>query len=779
MVFSWSFVLQGKIKDTVWDYSGKIRKLYKTPLGNVFKFQLSDQAPWTYFSEKKIRYAFNGKVYAMEYELPDWSEREDYNYMVIELSVRLFPAVSKIKNPNVHIGFGISSKENFLAKTYEDLMWMDELHSGCTTSGYAFANCDRCHGRTITRIKSKPSIDYLTSGSETPYYEPEKYRFVFSRTISDGAISLYCTSCKKVKNAYRFVIFVPRPQDRSSTMDVENPRKYIELSNPTISFSKTHPDKPADDDKKTVLHSVLVTPMEYPYESYPIPEKKVSRLDNPDHQFACALKLQKHDPVQAQKMFEELGDSKSRHVFAMYKAGIGYWRGIGVKPDLRKAENNLKDAANYGLCKALAAYQVIHLENLPVERRIGRSPELRTIRKNLAVLSRPKFDTELSFIARLLRVQRYYRDIPEAKDAKNQLMEAIDLSGKIVLNAAKVYPEITECPAYYLAGGLMYNEVAEAMFKKGAKAGSIECELEVMRLRAEAGKLGESDFTEETDLKYADYPLYYILKSAVKNGKTGEMAKLFSRKLKMKPGPGEFDVTAAVLYDFYTRNFRNSKYLLLNGDSAKLDTLALAERKLDAAIINEDPVALYLLGLEYYRGIHAGLRTRGNNRTMQLYRAAALFRKAAEKGHLKARYMEILTELDRSSIAQSNWIDKLKELRKLNYGPAWRLTGEILEKRQGRTSKYRDQILGSYRRAAKLGDNSANRTLALFLYRGFKRRDYTKYKDGQLIISKDLDIIQAAKLWQKYIHNDCVKRCNNPFDYFSSYLKNDPVDKVE
>ncbi|MDD3117981.1 MAG: SEL1-like repeat protein [Victivallales bacterium] len=798
-----------------WEMSAGIKELYDTPLGTVYQLPYSDKAPWGRFHERGLTSEkLSGQLVTLECELPDFPDDDDSQYMIVEFSVRVFPAISRVKNPNLHLGVGVANWEGVKAGGYKDIIWMDELHSGCSMSGYHVDKCPLCG--VLCYGHSSP-MSYLNAASKTPYYEPEKYRFVFScfsiwEEKNHGAINLRCPSCEQKRPAHRFVIFIPQPSRSSVAFDKDPPRTIIEVSEPGVYFSATHPDAPKDDSvatkKKTILFPVKVLPRHYPYGSYELPSQKMIRQDNPDQLYAYALKLQQYDPPRAQQLFEKLSGRKFEHVLAMYKAGFGYWRGIGVAPDWAKAEVLLKKAAGYGLPQAVAALAEIRLTRLPVEVRLGLPNYGPELQKKINHTCIPKFGDELSFVCRLLRLMPR-NELLEINGPKNQLMAAISRTGNltvtardITVTARDIYPEITATGAFYLAAGnaiaARKPEEAGRLFAAGAKMGNRSCELELLRLQVEKQKLPPSYFTPETDLKYGDYPLYYLLQYAVKNKQPLAIEQKVEDWKKHGAHAADLPTVLVFLYDFYTRDFRNSKSKIFLGiPSGKLEPVILmgedgqrrkvipahdifsraktivamlmvANRQLENIARQGDRDALYLLGLQYLNGQRTGLSSIGDSDHLEKINAANFFRAAAKKGHLKAGFMAIKMAFESNGVVHKEWLEQLAPYRDLNYGPAWLLSAQIEEKLAGKNPKDAGKIMATYHQAAALGANYANYCLGDIFYHRVKT--HTGIQDDKLVVSSDPNMVKALEYWREFQKNDENERAQDPFDYYYSAI---------
>ena len=80
-----------------WKTNGAVTKLYDTPVGEVFKFSLSPR-----FSN--LDRSINDKaIHSIQFELFKNSKERDemLRFIVMDLKIRVFPARSKIKNPNL------------------------------------------------------------------------------------------------------------------------------------------------------------------------------------------------------------------------------------------------------------------------------------------------------------------------------------------------------------------------------------------------------------------------------------------------------------------------------------------------------------------------------------------------------------------------------------------------------------------------------------------------------------------------------------------------------
>jgi TPR repeat protein len=300
------------------------------------------------------------------------------------------------------------------------------------------------------------------------------------------------------------------------------------------------------------------------------------------------------------------------------------------------------------------------------------------------------------------------------------------------------------------------NKEALKIFEYGAKLGSLDCALESMHCRARLGDIGIGEFTTEEDVRFADYPLYYMLRYMVRNPDAPGVKEFLAQKYedarkiwRQKPVPwNNFLLGAEALYQYFNYGFDTAAYRTY---WKKSDDLTKAFKYLDKAAEKNIVPALYLSGKQYLEG----RRSKGRLDTGKV-RGLELLERADNAGHLKSRYLLIKNQFENQNNADKEFMKKLSPLRKADSANAWLLSTDIYAKLNKYNKKNVQNIINGYRRTASLGGHRAWDRLARFYYYG-------------KLVPKDKD--KAAKCWKKFIELDKNDRNQDFDDIFWSEIK--------
>ena len=795
-----------------WKINGAVKKLYDTPLGEVFKFSASSR-----FSrfDRKI---FDKQINSIQFELfKNSKEREEVRrFIVIDLKIRVFPASSEVKNPSLSFSFTRSMNAANSIKKYGNI-------NGISSNLYTKKNArKRTHIWRLPQVTNAKRInnDLLISQESghiglksLPAYETISMRFIVD-TNQDGFISSNTNERLFIQRHHEFF-----PNKRYPVYSFgiliekcrEKRRFIVEFSRPKITFTDNETDLPELEPVK---------PEKYPYSGYvrmykesKKKKRNLKRLDNPDAIYGHALNLlEGKDLVEGIKLLRYIA-KKHEHILAMNQLGICYWRGIGVKADNKEAVKWFRSAGKYDLQDALAYGGALSLKRASkpyigehdkknIYYALNHIEEYKNVGKHstsvlFAILNQIfAKDTRVGgiavhersaklayWIAKNNRLRDFYKNsIYEdkgiaPKDAgmtnehiKNKYYDIRNLfglswhvpDGNVSQKAIDDAVEANFPAAIYFKGQLLIAKSkkteresavkqALSLFERGEKLGDLECAIEVLHSKARLGQLSTVDFNAENFARFFDHPLYYLLQYIVKNPNLAGAKEFLNRDYRAARRIWRKKLTA-----------KNNFLLALEGIYQYYHYGAdTAMYRIYYGDIHDIKVAYKHLNAAVKANIQDAIYLKGVYYLNKKYNSFAgmrsgdisagtdLLRKIAPK-NIKAQYYLIKNDFYNNKRMDKKWLKQLKPLRDLNFPDAWMLSSDIFARSyQGNAAK-RKKVIAIYKKAAVLGCVRAWDRLAM-LY----------YKNGRGNAS---DRAAAEKYWKMFLEADKKQRRNDPFD---------------
>ena len=307
-------------------------------------------------------------------------------------------------------------------------------------------------------------------------------------------------------------------------------------------------------------------------------------------------------------------------------------------------------------------------------------------------------------------------------------------------------------------------EEALELFEQGGKLGSLACELEALHCCARSGKLKPEDFTAALEVKFADYPLYYMLRYMVRNPDAPGVKEFLAQKYetarqlwRQKPSHwSDFLLGAEALYQYFNYGFDTAYYRIY---WQKTEDLTKAFAYLDSAAKANIVPAMYLAGKQYIEGVRRKTRIdTGDTVGMEL------LSRASKAGHIKAQYLLLKKRFESRYYPKDEWLRLLSSARKAGSADAWLLSTDIYAKIHNYSPNYSKNVLNGYERAAKLGCHLAWDRLARIYYYG-KGVPESKEK--------------AAQYWEKFVKRDREIRSQDINDLYWEKCEKPVIEKYD
>ncbi|UDQ99051.1 hypothetical protein AAEX28_02960 [Lentisphaerota bacterium WC36G] len=855
-----------------WISTKGVKKLYETPLGHLYKFEKIHVDDFCLPTIKRaLDYNSEKNLPTLQFELyKNRKDKEKFKrYIVVDIKLRMFPAIDKEEDPSLHFDFfstKLGANNSYKNKNFEHFSF---LSTNIPTPHFKFPPYSIISNVNLNNIKSIP---IMYAKNKTHYclyaYRPVNVRLIFDTFCKDKSIlgkkmfnakpmeviektyfnsintnggvdvypnfTLFDNSGQFIIRSLGFLLEAPPIYSvgRRFIYKLPQPRQYIELADPVIYTT---------DEKEDLQLLPVVKTTEYPYESYTLkykPDetneqryKRIRKLDNPDEIYAHALKyLEGLNLVYGAKLMKQLAKNEN-HALAMLQYGICYLHGYGVKKNIYEACKWFKKAKDFGVQDAFAYFHFTKM--LIYNRPFLRETESAFLIKQYNNMTR-KDDTatkfsptysqqfyhnrllnpvakfchetnnELKLISEVLRFVGFFKNMVYLEF--DPIQKTIDINrkskdGKIInsfvnismydkrsfgftinhldpnrqTNEKYLNSYIAEAifkkykynkPSYYLLKGHskinlglsssknFEKAVKDALvdFKLGAKINdNKDCLLEIMHCQARLGELTIEDFTEQTDVKFGDYPLYYLLKFAVKNPEYPGIKEFLTRKnydarmiwLKRNKTLDKYLIALEGLYVYYHYGFFIHKHHSLKAKHYQKD-LDKVFQFLKIAADENIPEAMYLR-------ISLIMQKKYNSIVFndQSFKVTEILNKLVKQKHKLAIYHQVRLQFEKTFSNKQMLID-LQPLLKMNYAPAWVLASKIYHKMNKGNPKKMPKIINFYRKSAKLGANSANNDLG-YIYSNLKGEKY----DGK-----------AAEHWKEFVRNDVLKRY---YEYYESH----------
>ena len=802
-----------------WKIKNSVRKLYDTPLGAVYRFELTEY--FDCYPTKKAPQECT--VHHLAFDMPvNYKNRKPkYRFLVIEFTIRTFPAISGNSNPQLRFSLFRSFSQADSISTNFDINGIREY--GHSNTGYLSNSFEE------SPKKSRKPLFIVYGNKYMPYYEPVKCRLIFDNK-KYSVYSVNYNGWKRIDyhlendNIYplgnSYGICIQKPIGKTKTW----PRKYLEISPPKITMTNN------ENDLKELPPLVYSS---YNFSTVNLETTKIRRIKNPDIIYACALELLVgKDLPEGLKLMKKAADEE--HILAMYQLGICYLRGIGTEKKFKKAFKWFKRAAKYHLPEALAMLSQLAFENNrsvyihdSSKKVISKSrnafvPEVKLDNYNTGgdpknenlIITHQLYSTNCTrfgvnlhpklalWNARSSFAKKYYKNIlpPDLKDeekitknnyqtwtrAKVKRYKKIDKFEKMeeeevpksfakrsFSRGSPKYPwkKFYEIRNLNISGGgqafldtaldanyppaILYQgrlkveserNIKEALriFKKGASLGSLECALEALHCRVRLKDIIISEFTPDLDVKFADFPLYYMLKymtdnpdaPGVKEYLNLEYSKAREIWRKADTPWNNFLLGSEILYSYFNFGFDTCRYRIY---WQQTNELSQAFDYLQKAAASKISPALYLMGKIHLNG------TKCKNRLETgIGMAIELLTKAEKTGHINAKVLLTRIKLSNNNYPDKSIIQYLSSARKADSGEAWMLTTDAFAANFKTNKKYEKLVVKGYLKAAKLGCHQA-----------YNRLGYIYYK-GMYPILKDLK--KAEKYWSLFVKYDKIQR---------------------
>ena len=311
---------------------------------------------------------------------------------------------------------------------------------------------------------------------------------------------------------------------------------------------------------------------------------------------------------------------------------------------------------------------------------------------------------------------------------------------------------------------------AMTVFKRGVEMNNdADCALEILQCKLRLDKIKKADFTKEIYYKYADYPLYYLLRYAVKNPRNLAMKEFLKcnyetaiAMLEKKKTTENIFLQAAIGLYFYhhlDKMYYYSRAIIADYNPITLSRLAPKPDyytitslkntflKLDKAITRNHNDAMYLKSL-------LELDRKYSLRARELFIGEndQLLRRIVNKNHPMALYKFIELSMRKTKcFVRPQWLKQLKPLRDAKHAGAWLLTGDILVQTRGINEKNRPPLINIYEKALKYGSLEALDRIAKVYYNSNKEN----------ILEK------STPYWKEYMVKVNEQRKYDEFDFYS------------
>lgn len=736
-----------------WTETGKVKKLYDTPLGAVYRFSLSNSYQCTpYSTAGSSARIINGNRHKnncsctlcernrhgiagiLQFNVKK-ARGKDKRFVVLDFKVRSFPALTNEKTAEHQFQVVRSDKS--------------KLRSDCSDiTGILYLSSKKTF--TMSTTYRLPS-NFWNVKAEGVYYrpnfEPYTYRIIFDTKTGKNLTV--------IRNERSMISLQPETPISSSQPieintlgiiaqnrggDSKYRRQILEISPPTIYCF----------DSPQSLSSLPDTPVEsYPYSAYSLTNGKKDSVSsggewrqlknhkNPDLQYAYALRLLYGNDPQPSHAVELLESAiREDHVLANYQLGLCYYRGYGVEPDYRKADKYLEIAERYGYQPA-NTLRALMLWNQKFRPKfvIGKPWEKQMVKAldfwdgSYCQMHDPYALVTIFYDLGSFQIleaspkrlglahwwTQYKITNKNLSDPATPVLEELDnliRSGYRPACLTKaMFLQYLNAPA---------KEIVEPL-RLGARLGDPECEVMLLEMEAKIGILNSAEFTPEKQLRLGEYPQYLLLSFAMNNPNFPGVVEFLkfeknharARQIWEQTDNAEARYLLGLLE--WTVAFPYSK--MHGAIPDKKQTMKFEERikagdagfkYLKAAARKGVPEAMYLVARQYSLGDFptddAFLdeeRARQEGR-VQMKRAAAV-------GQLNARFHVLesaINDSDASINKMPQYLTEIEEFINLNHAPAYLLKARIL----GRMK--RPEAADAYHAAEKQGVHDALRFLA-------------------------------------------------------------------
>ena len=313
--------------------------------------------------------------------------------------------------------------------------------------------------------------------------------------------------------------------------------------------------------------------------------------------------------------------------------------------------------------------------------------------------------------------------------------------------------------------GRLYAEVwgktqeALEIFEDGEKLGSTACALDALHCRLRLGKLKPEDFTEDQDVKFADYPLYYMLRYMRDNPDAPGVKEFLAKRYedarqiwrKTPTSWNNFLLGAEALYQYFNYGFDTAYYRIY---WEKTGELTKAIEYIDKAAKENIIPAVYLSGKQHVDGVCCRTRMEMKNSAKGV--GIELLSRAGKAGHIKAQYLLVKHYFESKHFIDKKWLKQLKPARDADLGDAWMLSTDIYAKLQNFRYSCGKNVVKGYTKAAELG-----------CYRAWDRLARLYYYGKCVPENKE----KAEEYWKKFIKCDEKIRSQDLNDFYWPKIK--------
>ncbi|MDR0931867.1 MAG: hypothetical protein LBM70_02470 [Victivallales bacterium] len=796
-----------------WVETGNVKKLYDTPLGAVYRFSLSSTyLCQPYSSDLVVKY--RGKINYKKESSSGGSQQEgvkfsgvlqfnfgkkrlkDKRFVVIDFKVRAFPAVEKKETADFQFQL-LRSGEEKLHDRYKTVNGILDLHNRKLPW---FSTSFR---QLSDFWKTETSGYYYT-----PLFEPYSYRIIFDTrtgknlTVNNNGLKMIITKPEELIDS-RSPIEIKTFGIVAQSFGSKYRRQVLEFSPPKVyRFNSAE-----------LLDALPeLTVKAYPYAGYALRDsrnrpaaaedefRQVKRNNNPDLQYAYALRLLYGDNAQPSQAIELLERAaKEDHVLANYQLGVCYYRGYAVEMDYRKADRYLKIAENYGYTPAtiLRMLLIWNQKNRPrfaykkpwaekMKRMFMYNPSFchahdphayRGIFTGVGDLSEreisPKSFARGDWAAKYLHLKEVFTD------ARERTLKELD---ELIQSGYRP-------GALQLAMFLQWNRASDfeiaAALKRGVDMGDRETEIMYLEWQARLKKLDASAFTLLKQLQFGFYPQYLLLEFAMKNPDFPGVAEFLQFKNDHAEAKRIWQATDkpearyllgllewTVAFPYWNMHgvipVQIEEESIEDGKDSRPVTELDRQRRYEMRSIPADvgfkylkeaakqgvPNAMYLIARQYSLADFPIGDTIDDEERSKI-EGHLLMKRAAEAGQLNARFELLKTVVEDSTTSINKipqYLPEVEEFIKLDYSPAYLVKARILDKMG------RKDAPEAYLRAARKGEREAWRLLAL-----------------KAAAQKQMKI--ADEFWSDYIRADREFRQQDRYDVFYPEIKIDIKEK--
>ena len=681
-----------------WEPGNGVKKLYDTPLGAVYSFHGSAPTLESGFSfwgvqtqsaqgRRRKNAARQSDVAAVAYPLQlklfrsdTESAKKTRRYLVVEFRLRQFPVEQDpgmelflFASPDLYGITDLARAIYFISPFFSVKQEAHELDRLI----YSRTTFLRFQGSFQRDRKKKIPLRIPDLRSRGPF-ELFHCRIIFDTSNENSRFCALNLDGETIHVATRG-LYDPVPGDtiRSIGFIVSAGRK-----NSTV-WEISAPDVALVEHLEDLENLPALSRESYPYEKYPaLPADKLGKSRNPDGLYAQALRLlngegKTADFVQGVELLEKA--ERKNHLPARYLLALCHLRGAGVKKDLRKAENYLKNCVKYRYGKAIAT----HLMMLQAQKNSsGRSVKSKSplSEEELAHFHCQMPDGVTSALLQNRKVD--FSGSPDvAWNPKLALLAALhgakNASGLLDYAVKANYPPALAVLAHNAAPG-RYGEMIRALEEEKIQAHPM-CRLELLRLKTLSGTAVKKDF-ENQPVELWEHPLFYLLRHAVELPDDAPALRTYletghDNVLETLRGRPEYDFLRGCAFLARVMDFRKPDA------TEKTVNEAVASLKRAAS---SSPDAAYLLACLYLDGKYVSLNPQPGRQYLD---------RAATSGRNPAALLRKAKQL--MSIGRNAALSLLKKLP--SSPEALCLTAELLRAGGNGSSAFR-----CYQRAAKL-----------------------------------------------------------------------------